>query len=65
MQRANPARAFRSSADTARRSATAVFHMHRYLAERGRPHFVCVPASKIWTPTEHQTIPPLAVAKIG
>ena len=38
------------------------------LAELGRPrrrHFVCVPASKIWTPTEDQTIPPLAVAKIG
>ena len=38
------------------------------LAELGRPrrrHFVRVPASKIWTPTEDQTIPPLAVAKIG
>jgi hypothetical protein len=38
------------------------------LAELGRPrrwHIVRIPASKIWTPTEDQIIPPLAVAKIG
>jgi hypothetical protein len=38
------------------------------LAERGRPrrwHIVRIPASKFWTSTEDQTIPPLAVAKIG
>jgi hypothetical protein len=38
------------------------------LAELGRAAplaHVRIPASKIWTPTEDQTIPPLAVAKIG
>jgi hypothetical protein len=28
-------------------------------------HIVRIPASKVWTLTEAQTIPPLAVAKLG
>jgi hypothetical protein len=35
------------------------------LAWPRRWHIVRIPASKIWMSTEDQTIPPLAVAKIG